>query len=266
MREIKVQEITAAVSKLCKDSCYYLPEELLEKLKASIATEESPLGQEILTTIVENAELAKAKDVPICQDTGLTDLYEAVNVGIADGYVGGYLRKSSVDDPLFVRKNTGDNTPAIIHTTIVPGEQVKITVSPKGCGSENMGALKMLKPADGVEGVIKFVVDTVRSAGPNPCPPVTVGVGIGGNMEKAALLAKYSLTRKVGEHNPNPQYAELEKELLKRVNMTGVGPSGLGGSTTAVAVNIEYAPTHIGGLPIAVNLNCHAARRAEMVL
>ena len=169
MREIKVQEITAAVSKLCKDSCYYLPEELLEKLKASIATEESPLGQEILTTIVENAELAKAKDVPICQDTGLTvvfmeigqevhfvggDLYEAVNAGIADGYVGGYLRKSSVDDPLFVRKNTGDNTPAIIHTTIVPGEQVKITVSPKGCGSENMGALKMLKPADGVEGVI----------------------------------------------------------------------------------------------------------------
>ena len=281
MREIKVQEITAAVSKLCKDSCYYLPEELLEKLKASIATEESPLGQEILTTIVENAELAKAKDVPICQDTGLTvvfmeigqevhfvggDLYEAVNAGIADGYVGGYLRKSSVDDPLFVRKNTGDNTPAIIHTTIVPGEQVKITVSPKGCGSENMGALKMLKPADGVEGVIKFVVDTVRSAGPNPCPPVTVGVGIGGNMEKAALLAKYSLTRKVGEHNPNPQYAELEKELLKRVNMTGVGPSGLGGSTTAVAVNIEYAPTHIGGLPIAGNLNCHAARRAEMVL
>ena len=258
MREIKVQEITAAVSKLCKDSCYYLPEELLEKLKASIATEESPLGQEILTTIVENAELAKAKDVPICQDTGLTvvfmeigqevhfvggDLYEAVNAGIADGYVGGYLRKSSVDDPLFVRKNTGDNTPAIIHTTIVPGEQVKITVSPKGCGSENMGALKMLKPADGVEGVIKFVVNTVRSAGPNPCPPV-----------------------KVGEHNPNPQYAELEKELLKRVNMTGVGPSGLGGSTTAVAVNIEYAPTHIGGLPIAVNLNCHAARRAEMVL
>ena len=263
MREIKVQEITAAVSKLCKDSCYYLPEELLEKLKASIATEESPLGQEILTTIVENAELAKAKDVPICQDTGLTVVF--MEIGQEVHFVGGDLYEA-VDDPLFVRKNTGDNTPAIIHTTIVPGEQVKITVSPKGCGSENMGALKMLKPADGVEGVIKFVVDTVRSAGPNPCPPVTVGVGIGGNMEKAALLAKYSLTRKVGEHNPNPQYAELEKELLKRVNMTGVGPSGLGGSTTAVAVNIEYAPTHIGGLPIAVNLNCHAARRAEMVL
>ena len=278
MREINVSEVTAVVSKLCKDSCYYLPEELLAKLKASIDTEESPLGKEILTTIVENAELAKRKDVPICQDTGLTvvfmdigqdvhfvggDLYSAIHAGVADGYVNGYLRKSSVDDPLFIRKNTNDNTPAIIHTTIVPVDKVKITVSPKGCGSENMGALKMLKPADGVEGVIKFVVDTVRSAGPNPCPPVTVGVGIGGNMEKAALLAKYSLSRKVGEHNPNPQYAELEKKLLELVNKTGVGPSGLGGSTTAVAVNIEYAPTHIGGMPVAVNLNCHAARRAE---
>ena len=278
MREINVSEVTAVVSKLCKDSCYYLPEELLAKLKASIDTEESPLGKEILTTIVENAELAKRKDVPICQDTGLTvvfmdigqdvhfvggDLYSAIHAGVADGYVNGYLRKSSVDDPLFIRKNTNDNTPAIIHTHIVPCDKVKITVSPKGCGSENMGALKMLKPADGVEGVIKFVVDTVRSAGPNPCPPVTVGVGIGGNMEKAALLAKYSLSRKVGEHNPNPQYAELEKKLLELVNKTGVGPSGLGGSTTAVAVNIEYAPTHIGGMPVAVNLNCHAARRAE---
>ena len=210
MREINVSEVTKVVSQLCKDSCYYLPEELLAKLKASIDTEESPLGKEILTTIVENAELAKRKDVPICQDTGLTvvfmdigqdvhfvggDLYTAIHAGVADGYVNGYLRKSSVDDPLFIRKNTNDNTPAIIHTTIVPGDKVKITVSPKGCGSENMGALKMLKPADGVEGVIKFVVDTVRSAGPNPCPPVTVGVGIGGNMEKAALLAKYSLSR-----------------------------------------------------------------------
>lgn len=281
MREINVAEVTAAVSKLCMDSCYYLPEDLLAKLQSSMETEESPLGREILGTIVENAQLAKRKAVPICQDTGLTvvfmeigqdvhftggDLYTAIHNGVADGYVNGYLRKSSVDDPLFIRKNTNDNTPAIIHTAIVPGEQVKITVCPKGCGSENMGAMKMLKPADGVEGVIKFVVDTVRSAGPNPCPPVTVGVGIGGNMEKAALLAKYSLTRKVGEHNANPQYAELEKILLELVNKTGVGPSGLGGSTTAVAVNIEYAPTHIGGLPVAVNLNCHAARRAETVL
>lgn len=278
MREINVAEVTKTVSKLCMDSCYYLPEELLAKFKSSVETEESPLGREILGTIIENAELAKRKAVPICQDTGLTvvfmeigqevhftggDLYTAIHAGVADGYVNGYLRKSSVDDPLFVRKNTNDNTPAIIHTSIVPGDKVKVIVCPKGCGSENMGAMKMLKPADGVEGVIKFVVDTVRSAGPNPCPPVTVGVGIGGNMEKAALLAKYSLTRKVGEHNHNPQYAELEKTLLELVNKTGVGPSGLGGSTTAVAVNIEYAPTHIGGLPVAVNLNCHAARRAE---
>lgn len=278
MREINVSEVTKTVSKLCMDSCYYLPEELLAKFKSAVVEEESPLGREILGTIIENAELAKRKAVPICQDTGLTvvfmeigqdvhfvggDLYTAIHAGVADGYVNGYLRKSSVDDPLFVRKNTNDNTPAIIHTTIVPGDKVKVIVCPKGCGSENMGAMKMLKPADGVEGVIKFVVDTVRSAGPNPCPPVTVGVGIGGNMEKAALLAKYSLTRKVGEHSANPQYAELEEKLLELVNKTGVGPSGLGGSTTAVAVNIEYAPTHIGGLPVAVNLNCHAARRAE---
>ena len=185
---------------------------------------------------------------------------------VSDGYVNGYLRKSSVDDPLFVRKNTGDNTPAIIHTSIVSGDKVKIIVLPKGCGSENMGALKMLKPADGVEGVIKFVVDTVRNAGPNPCPPITVGVGIGGNMEKATLLAKRSLLRKIGEHNANPDYANLEKELLVAVNKTGVGPAGLGGTITAIAVNVEYAPTHIGGLPCAVNLNCHAARRAEIEL
>ena len=233
MREINVSEVTKTVSKLCMDSCYYLPEELLAKFKSAVVEEESPLGREILGTIIENAELAKRKAVPICQDTGLTvvfmeigqdvhfvggDLYTAIHAGVADGYVNGYLRKSSVDDPLFVRKNTNDNTPAIIHTTIVPGDKVKVIVCPKGCGSENMGAMKMLKPADGVEGVIKFVVDTVRSAGPNPCPPVTVGVGIGGNMEKAALLAKYSLTRKVGEHNANPQYAELEEKLLGLVN------------------------------------------------
>ena len=281
MREIDVKQVTQAVAKLCKDSCYYLPPELLAYYKEAVAKEESPLGKEVLNTIIENAELAKSKDVPICQDTGLTvvfmeigqdvhftggDLYTAIHAGVADGYVNGYLRKSSVDDPVFVRKNTGDNTPGIIHTTIVPGDKVHITVCPKGCGSENMGAMKMLKPADGVEGIIKFVVDTVRSAGPNPCPPVTVGVGIGGNMEKAALLAKYSLTRKVGEHNANPQYADLETKLLELVNKTGVGPSGLGGSTTAVAVNIEYAPTHIGGMPCAVNLNCHAARRAEVTL
>lgn len=281
MRELDVREITATVSRLCKEACYYLPPDLLQKFKSYAAAEESPLGREILATIIENAELAEAKDVPLCQDTGLTvvflevgqevhfvggDLNEAIDAGVADGYINGYLRKSSVSDPLFDRKNTQDNTPAIVHLRMVPGDSVRIVVSPKGCGSENMGALKMLKPADGVEGLIDFVLATVRQAGPNPCPPVTVGIGVGGNMEKATLLAKYSLIRPVGEHNSDVRYAALEKELLERVNKLGIGPSGLGGTTTAVAVNIEFAPTHIGALPVAVNLNCHAARRAEAIL
>ena len=281
MRELEVQQVTETVARLCKEACYYLPEAVKAKIKAALKTEESPLGREILNTLVENYELAAKKDVPLCQDTGLTvvfmeigqdvhftggDLYSAVHAGVAKGYVEGYLRKSSVGDPVFDRKNTGDNTPAIIHTKIVPGEKVKLTVSPKGCGSENMGALKMLKPADGVEGIKKFVVDTVRAAGPNPCPPITVGVGIGGNMERAAILAKYALTRDCGEHNADPRYAKLEEELLTLVNNTGVGPSGLGGSTTALAVNVEFTHTHIGGLPCAVNLNCHQARKAEAEL
>ncbi|WP_293727919.1 fumarate hydratase [uncultured Phascolarctobacterium sp.] len=281
MREINVSEVTAAIAKLCMDSCYYLPEAVKNKIKEAIKTEESPLGREILTTLVENFELSQKKAVPLCQDTGLTvvfleigqevhfvggDLYTAIHAGVAQGYTEGYLRKSSVGDPVFDRKNSGDNTPAIIHTKIVPGDKVKMIVCPKGCGSENMGALKMLKPADGVEGIKKFVVDTVRAAGPNPCPPVTVGVGIGGNMEQAALLAKYALTRTAGEHNADERYAQLEDELLELVNKTGVGPSGLGGSTTALAVNVEFTHTHIGGLPCAVNLNCHQARRAEAEL
>lgn len=281
MREINVSEVTAAIAKLCMDSCYYLPEAVKEKIKAATATEESPLGKEILNTLIENYELAQKKAVPLCQDTGLVvvfleigqevhfvggDLYEAIHAGVAQGYVEGYLRKSSVGDPVFDRKNSGDNTPAIIHTKIVPGEKVKMIVCPKGCGSENMGALKMLKPADGVEGIKKFVVDTVRAAGPNPCPPITVGVGIGGNMERAAILAKYALTRQLGEHNADPRYAKLEDELLELVNKTGVGPSGLGGSTTALGVNVEFTHTHIGGMPCTVNLNCHQARRAEAEL
>lgn len=281
MREIDVKEVTAAVAKLCCEACYYLPEDLLAKFKNSLGSEESPLGREVLETLIENANLAKAKDVPLCQDTGLAVVFidigqevhftggclqKAIHDGVAEGYTKGYLRKSSVTDPLFDRKNTQDNTPAIIHTRIVPGDKVKITVSPKGCGSENMGAMKMLKPADGVEGVIDFVLDTVRRAGPNPCPPVTVGIGIGGNMEQCALLAKYSLTRPIGEHNKDERYAQLEKELLERINKTGIGPAGLGGTTTAVAVNIEYTATHIGALPVSVNLNCHAARRAYAVL
>lgn len=281
MREINVSEVTSTIAKLCMDSCYYLPEAVKAKIKAAAATEESPLGKEILNTLIENYELAQKKAVPLCQDTGLVvvfleigqevhfvggDLYEAIHAGVAKGYVEGYLRKSSVGDPVFDRKNSGDNTPAIIHTKIVPGEKVKMIVCPKGCGSENMGALKMLKPADGVEGIKKFVVDTVRAAGPNPCPPITVGVGIGGNMERAAILAKYALTRQVGEHNADPRYAKLEDELLELVNKTGVGPSGLGGRTTALGVNVEFTHTHIGGMPCAVNLNCHQARRAEAEL
>jgi fumarate hydratase subunit alpha len=278
MREVDVKKVTETVAKCCMDSCYYLPEGVLKKLQAGQKNEVSPLGRQVLGTIIENAELAKKKSVPLCQDTGLTvvfidigqevhftggDLEKSIHAGVAKGYTEGYLRKSSVDDPVFVRKNTGNNTPAIIHARIVPGDKVHIIVCPKGCGSENMGALKMLKPADGVEGIIKFVIDTVMNAGPNPCPPVTIGVGIGGNMERAAELAKFALARPIGEHNANPRYKELEEKLLELANKTGVGPSGLGGSTTALAVNIEYAPTHIGGLPCAVNLNCHAARRAE---
>ncbi len=281
MRNMDVKEVETAISNLCIQSCCHLPEEVVDTIKNATGTEEFPLGKEILEIIVKNAQLAKDTDCPICQDTGLTvvyaeigqevhftggDIEAAIHAGVADGYTRGYLRKSSVDDPLFVRKNTGDNTPAIIHTTIVPGDKVKLTVLPKGCGSENMGALKMLKPADGVEGVVNFVLETVRVAGPNPCPPITVGIGVGGNMERAAELAKHSLTRPMGEHNPNPKYAELEAEILRRVNLTGIGPSGLGGTNTALAVNIEYAPTHIGGLPVAVNLNCHAARRAVVTL
>ena len=278
MRDINVSEVTSTIAKLRMDSCYYLPEAVKTKMRAAAETEESPLGKEILNTLIENFELSQKKAVPLCQDTGLTvvfleigqevhfvggDLYEAIHAGVSKGYVDGYLRKSSVGDPVFDRKNSGDNTPAIIHTKIVPGDKVKMVVCPKGCGSENMGALKMLKPADGVEGIKKFVVDTVRAAGPNPCPPITVGVGIGGNMEQAAILAKYALTRQLGEHNADPRYAALEDELLELVNKTGVGPSGLGGSTTALGVNIEFTHTHIGGMPCAVNLNCHPARRAE---
>lgn len=281
MREIDVKELTERVAKGCIDACYYLPEGVLSRLEKAMDSEESPLGCQVLRTIVDNAKLAKKKSVPLCQDTGLTvvyleigqdvhfiggDLYTAINEGVARGYVDGYLRKSSVDDPVFDRKNTGNNTPAIIHCKIVPGDKVHVIVFPKGCGSENMGQLRMLKPADGLDGIIKFVLEAVSSAGPNPCPPITVGVGIGGNLEKSADLAKFALLRNIGEHNANPKYAELEDRLLELVNKTGVGPAGLGGTTTAIAVNVEYAPTHIGSLPCTVILNCHAARRAEFTI
>ena len=277
MREIQASTITDVVEKLCIEANYHLPEDVKCAITGCRACEDGEIAKGVLDKIVENYEIADAQNVPICQDTGMAcvfleigqdvhiaggDLAEAVNEGVRRGYDKGYLRKSVVKDPVR-RGNTGDNTPAMLYTEIVPGEQIKVTVGPKGFGSENMSRVFMLKPADGVEGIKKFVVDTVRAAGPNPCPPITVGVGIGGNMERAAILAKYALTRTVGEHNKDERYAALEDELLELVNKTGVGPSGLGGSTTALAVNVEFTHTHIGGMPCAVNLNCHQARKAE---
>jgi fumarate hydratase subunit alpha len=238
------------------------------------------LGRDLLGIIRENAGLAASTGEPICQDTGLAvvflelgqevsitggDLYDAINEGVRRGYVNGYLRKSVVSDPL-IRKNTGDNTPAIIHTDIVPGSDLRIIVAPKGAGSENSSALKMLKPADGEEGVIQFVLEVVKAAGPNACPPIVAGVGVGGNLEKSALLAKRSLLRPLGERHPQPHIARLEEEILRRINSTGIGPQGLGGRITALDVHVEVYPTHIASLPVAVNIQCHASRHAEAVL
>jgi len=281
MRTIEVDQITQAIAKMCIDACYYLSEDVYDALVVAGRREESPLGKEIISKIVENANIAKSDQVPICQDTGMTvifmeigqdvhlvggDLEEAVNAGVAKGYTEGYLRKSVVGEPLFNRKNTTNNTPAVLHVSIVPGDKLKIKLAPKGFGSENKSALKMLVPADGVEGVKKVVLDTVKLAGPNACPPMVIGIGIGGTMEKSALLAKKALLRSLSKRNPNPEYAKLEAELLEMVNKTGIGPQGLGGITTALAVNIEYYATHIAGLPISVNINCHATRHAEVEL
>ncbi len=281
MREINVEKITRTVEELCIDANYNLPADVKKALEEAVRNEESPLGKEILQDILKNAKIAKDDAVPICQDTGLAvvflelgqdvrliggDLNEAINKGVRNGYINGYLRKSSVDDPFIERKNTKDNTPAIIHTTIVPGNKVKITIAPKGGGSENMSALAMLKPSDGVEGVKKFVVDTVDKAGPNPCPPIIVGVGIGGTIEKTTLMAKKALLRTVGEYNENPAVAKVEKELLEEINKLGIGPQGFGGRTTALAVHIETVPAHIASMPVAINIQCHAARHKEAII
>lgn len=281
MRVVNVSEITDVVEKLCIESNYYLPEDVRIALENALEVEESPLGKEILQDILKNQEIARTKNVPICQDTGLAVLFlelgqdvrliggaleEAINEGIRRGYEKGYLRKSTVDDPFVERKNLGDNTPAIIHTKIVPGDKVKMILAPKGGGSENMSALAMLKPSDGVEGIRKFVLDTVEKAGSNPCPPIIVGVGIGGTIEKTTLIAKQSLLRNIGEHNPNPKIAELEKELLVQVNNLGIGPQGFGGRTTALAVHIETFPAHIASMPVAINIQCHAARHLEATI
>jgi len=277
MREIQVSTIVDVVSELCIRANYELGEDVCRALSDGEAREESSAGKDVFRQLIENAEIARSDQVPMCQDTGITivfveigqdvhlvggSLTDAINAGVAKGYAEGYLRKSIVRHPLD-RKNTGDNTPAVIYTEIAPGDKLKIIVAPKGGGSENMSGVRMLKPSDGVEGVKRFVVELVKEAGSNPCPPIIVGVGIGGTMDKAALLAKKALLRKVGEHNPNPADARLEDELMKLVNETGIGPSGLGGNTTALAVNVETFPCHIASLPLAVNIQCHAARHKE---
>ena len=280
MREISCDEITRTVASLCTDANYRLPEDVRCALKRFAETEESPIGQGILCEILENAEIAANEDLPICQDTGMAiffvemgqevhitggDLYDAIDRGVRIGYQSGYLRKSIVADPLR-RENTGDNTPAVVHLRLVPGDRLTVTFAPKGFGSENMSRLGMLKPSDGEDGVCDFIVRAALEAGPNPCPPIVVGVGIGGNMEKAALMAKHALTRPIGEYHPDPYYESLERTLLQRINRTGIGPQGFGGSTTALAVHIETFPTHIAGLPVAVNISCHVTRHKTAVL
>jgi fumarate hydratase subunit alpha len=277
MREINVSEIIAAVRKLCIDANYYLSDDIKQKLEEAYKEENWSIAKDILEKILVNAGIAKNEKMPMCQDTGMTCVFielgqdvhvigggleDAINEGVRQGYADGYLRKSVVKDPLN-RVNTGDNTPAVINYNIVPGDKIKITVSPKGFGSENMSKLKMLRPADGIEGVKNFVLQTVKEAGPNPCPPIIVGVGIGGTFEKSASIAKKSLLRSVTQRNSDPFYAELEHELLDKINALGIGPQGFGGRTTALCVNIETYPTHIAGLPVAVNISCHATRHAE---
>ncbi len=281
MKEIQVSEVAKAVEKLCIDANYYLPEDVYKALEKAKEMEESPLCQEIIGDILKNADIAKNDDVPICQDTGLAvfflevgqdvhfvggSLEDAINEGVHNGYINGYLRKSALDDPFIVRKNTQDNTPAIINTKIVPGDKVKITIAPKGGGSENMSALGMLKPAQGREGVKQFIVDAVSKAGSNPCPPIIVGVGIGGTIEKTTLMAKHSLVRTVGEHHPDPEVAKFEDECLEEINKLGIGAQGFGGRITALAVHVETFPAHLASMPVAVNIQCHVARHKSVEL
>jgi len=281
MRDIDCQKITEAVSNLFQQACVYLPEDVLSAIRRARESEESPLGKDVLDKILENAEIAAEEEIPLCQDTGTAvvflelgqevhitggNLYSAINEGVRRGYEKGYLRKSMVRQPYSARINTKDNTPAVIYTDIVPGDKLKITVMPKGAGAENMTRLAMLLPTQGRQGIIDFVVETVDEAGSNPCPPLIVGVGIGGTAEQTLMLAKKALLREVGKPNPDAETAELEKEILKRINNLGIGPMGYGGRTTALAVHIEVLPAHIGSLPVAVNLLCHSARHKEVVL
>lgn len=280
MKEIEVQSIIEGVEKLCIESNYNLGFDVYNALKKAQTEEESEVGKNVLAQLIQNADIAKNERMAMCQDTGMAVLFveigqdvhivggnitDAINEGVRRGYKNGYLRKSVVSDPL-ERKNTNDNTPAVIHYDIVSGDSLKITYGAKGFGSENMSALKMLKPSDGIEGVKNFILETVSNAGPNPCPPIIVGVGIGGTMEKATIIAKKAALRSVDVRNSNENVKELEIEMLDKINKIGIGPAGLGGRTTALAVNIETYATHIAGLPVAVNINCHAARHGEIIL
>lgn len=278
MKIIKADQITETIAKLCMDANFFLGEDMMKAFNDAVETEESPSGKAIMKQLIENAEIAKNESVPMCQDCGVAvvfaevgqdlkiegSLEDAINEGVRRGYKDGYLRKSMCDP--FTRKNTGDNTPAIIHIKLVPGEKLKLTVAPKGGGSENMSAIKMFPPSAGIQGVKDFIIERVTQAGPNPCPPIILGVGIGGNFEKSAMLAKEALLREIDDHSDIPEIAELEKEMLEQVNKIGVGPQGLGGRTTALAIHINYMPCHIASFPVAINVNCHAARHKSATL
>ena len=278
IRQIKAETVTETVKQLFLDCNYFIGKDIMTALEKARENEKSKVGKSVLTQIIEDDKLAAKEEVPLCQDTGMAILFveygdkvviedgsfeDAVNEGVRQAYKDGYLRKSVVNDPVFDRLNTKDNTPAIIHTRIVKGDKIKITAGGKGFGSENMSAIKMLTPSYGIEGVKKFILDTVRTAGPNPCPPIVVGVGIGGTFERCAQLAKKATFRAIDTHNEDERYAKLEDELLESINKMGFGPAGLGGPTTAIGVNIETSPTHIAGMPVAVNICCHAARHAS---
>ena len=280
MREIHISKIIEAVKELCVEANYYLSDDVRNTLYHAKKSETWPLAENILEQIILNSDIAKNENKPICQDTGMACVFleigqdvhiigglleDAINEGVRRGYDEGFLRKSVVKDPIN-RINTKDNTPAIIYYDIVPGDKIKITVAPKGFGSENMSRIKMLKPSDGLQGVKDFIIETIKLAGPNPCPPIVIGIGIGGSFDKAAYLAKKALIRPVNENNTDEFYGNLEKELLEEVNKIGIGPQGFGGKTTALALNIETYPTHIAGLPVAVNINCHATRHKEREL
>ncbi len=281
MREVDVTELTDAVKRMVIESNYYIVDDVSNALKKAYEKETSETGKAILKMIFANHEVSRKEKMPMCQDTGVAVFFveigqevhlvngnyeDAINEGVRQGYKEGYLRKSMVGDPVIERKNTGDNTPAVIHTRIVRGDKIKIIVAPKGGGSENMSEVRMMKAADGMEGVMDFVVERVSKSGGNPCPPVIVGVGIGGDFEMSAILAKKSLLRNIGERNSNPKYAKVEEELLERINKLGIGPMGLGGKTTALEVFIEYIPCHIASMPVAVNLNCHVARHIKTII